>query len=191
MTTGYQAVAGRFYIGELTKGRQLSCMLAFNVLLIASSYIQFPLPFSPVPVTAQTMAVLACGLFLGPTLGVLTVMVYILEGLLGLPVFAGGAAGIARLFGPTGGYLLGFIGAAYLVGLLSAKTQSMGYGRLTSVLALGTVCIFIPGLAVLSTFVPGDMLLKMGLLPFLPGAVVKLAILSTALSAYKKIRRTI
>ncbi|MEZ5359052.1 MAG: biotin transporter BioY [Candidatus Zixiibacteriota bacterium] len=190
MSISQHVVASRFFIGEVTRTRQMVYMLAFNAMLVLSAYVQFPLPFSPVPVTAQTMAVLACGLFLGPTRGALTVIAYLIEGIMGLPVFAGGAAGMARLLGPTGGFLIGFVAAAYIVGLLSAKTQTMGYGKLTAVLSLGTAVIFIPGLAVLSLFAPQGSLLTMGLYPFLPGAAVKVVLMSTALSAYKRIRRT-
>lgn len=189
MTT-QQAVAGRFFIGEMAWSKQLTYMAAFNAILIASAYIQIPLPFSPVPVTAQTMAVLACGLFLGPVRGALTVFAYLAEGALGLPVFAGGAAGMARFFGPTGGYLIGFVGAAFIVGLLSEKTRAIGYGKLIGILSLGTICLFVPGLAVLSIYTPKESLLQLGLFPFLPGAVIKIIVLAAALSGYKKIRRT-
>ncbi len=79
------------------------------------------LPFSPVPITGQTMAVLLVGALLGSRRGALAVLAYIAEGLAGLPVFAGGAAGLARLFGPTGGYLVGFVAAAFLVGWLAER----------------------------------------------------------------------
>ena len=125
MPKSVEAVAKRFYLGEIATPKQITYLIAFNLLLIASAYIQIPLPFSPVPVTAQTMAVLACGLFLGPVWGALTVLAYIIEGSLGLPVFAGGTAGLAKLFGPTGGYIIGFVPAAFMVGLLSKKIKEM------------------------------------------------------------------
>ncbi|MEE9442964.1 MAG: biotin transporter BioY [candidate division Zixibacteria bacterium] len=187
----HDAVYHNYYVGELTLGRQVIYMLTFNVLLIASSYIQFPLPFSPVPVTAQTMAVLACGLFLGPLRGTFTVIVYLLEGSLGLPVFAGGSAGIAKLIGPTGGYLIGFAAAAFVVGLLSEKIQSMNYSKLLAVLTTGTVVIFIPGVSVVSLYAPEGQALVMGLYPFLPGAVAKIILTASSLAAYKKIRKSL
>jgi biotin transport system substrate-specific component len=123
MQQAITAATTRYFIGDMAIGKRLTYMLTFNLALIASAYIQFPLPFSPVPVTAQTMAVLACGLFLGPTAGALTVLAYLAEGAMGLPVFAGGTAGLARIFGPTGGYLAGFVLAAFAVGLLSEKVR--------------------------------------------------------------------
>ena len=190
MQQAVTAIATKYHLGELTVGKRLTFMLTFNLLLIASSYIQIPLPFSPVPITAQTMAVLACGLFLGPVAGALTVIAYIAEGALGLPVFAGGTAGLAKIFGPTGGYLAGFILAAFMVGFLSEKIKSMTYMKLVGVLTIGTVLIFIPGLIVVSLFVPQGQLLTMGLYPFLPGAVIKIVATASVFSAYKRIRRS-
>jgi len=185
------ATAVKYHVGEIALGRKLSYMLTFNLLLIASAYIQIPLPFSPVPITAQTMAVLACGLFLGPVTGALTVLAYILEGALGLPVFAGGSAGLAKILGPTGGYLAGFVVAAFVVGLLSQKVPSITYWKLAAILTMGTALIFIPGLIVVSLFAPDGQTLKMGLYPFLPGAAVKIVVAASALAAYKRIRRSI
>ncbi len=190
MQQAITAVVTRYHLGELAIGRRLTFMLTFNLLLIASSYIQIPLPFSPIPITAQTMAVLACGLFLGPTAGALTVMAYIAEGALGLPVFAGGTAGLAKVFGPTGGYLAGFVLAAFAVGFLSEKIKSMTYMKLAGVLTIGTALIFIPGLIVVSLFAPKGQILNMGLYPFLPGAMVKIVATASALSACKRVRRS-
>lgn len=186
-----EAVAGRFYLGELALGRQITYMLTFNVLLIVSAYIQFPLSFSPVPVTAQTTVVLACGLFLGPIRGPLTVLAYLVEGAFGLPVFAGGSAGLARLAGPTGGYLIGFVAAACVVGLFSEKIKSMNYGRLLLVLTGGAIVIYVCGLAVVSLYVPEGKAFELGLYPFLPGALVKIVAVASALTAYKRIRRSL
>jgi biotin transport system substrate-specific component len=191
MPQALTAVATRYHMGEMALGKRLTYMLTFNLLLIASSYIQIPLPFSPVPITAQTMAVLACGLFLGPISGALTVLAYILEGAMGLPVFAGGSAGLARVFGPTGGYLAGFVLGAFVVGYLSEKIASMTFWKLTLLLSVGTALIFIPGIVVVSVFAPEGQALTMGLYPFLPGAAAKIIVTASALSAYKRVSRSI
>lgn len=183
--------ATRYFVGEIALSRRLIYALGFNLLLIASAYIRIPLPFSPVPITGQTMAVLACGLFLGPVTGSLTVIAYLMEGALGLPVFAGGSAGLAHIAGPTGGYLLGFIPAAFVVGILSARVGSMTYLRLIGVLIMGVVIVYIPGLLVLTLFMPDNIVLHIGLYPFLPGAVIKVFFTASALSAYKRIRQSI
>ncbi|MFH1701433.1 MAG: biotin transporter BioY [Candidatus Zixiibacteriota bacterium] len=187
----HDAVYYNHYVGEMAFGRQLIYMLTFNVLLIASSYIQLPLPFSPVPVTAQTAAVLACGLFLGPLRGTFTVIAYLLEGSMGLPVYAGGSAGIAKLIGPTGGYLMGFAAASFAVGWMSERIQSISYYKLLAVLTIGTIVIFIPGVYIVSLYAPEGQALIMGLYPFIPGAIVKILLLASALAAYRRIRKSL
>ena len=91
----------------------------FSLVIALGAQIAIPLPFTPVPVTLQTLAVLLAGCTLGKGRGALAVIVYIVEGCAGLPVFSGGTGGIVHLLGPTGGYLVGFVAAAYLVGLLA------------------------------------------------------------------------
>ena len=77
-------------------------------IMAALSFIAVPLPISPVPITLQILGVMLAGLLLGPQLGTMAVCLYLIAGISGLPVFAGGAAGIGVLMGPSGGYLLGF-----------------------------------------------------------------------------------
>lgn len=189
MQRAKEAALTRYYIGESTWTRRLGLILAFNVLIVISSYLRIPLPFTLVPITGQTAAVLACGLFLGPTAGALTVMAYLSEGAMGLPVFAGGAAGMVTLMGPTGGYLIGFVVAAFMTGLMSERIKSMTYTRLLMVLTISTATIFACGLIQLSIFVPREQLLLMGLYPFLPGAVMKIIVVASGLSLYKRARR--
>jgi len=94
---------------------KLVLVLAGSALIALSAQVRFPLPFSPVPVTGQTFAVLLVAAALG-RLGLASVIAYLVEGAIGLPVFAGGAFGVATMVGPTGGYLIGFALAAALVG---------------------------------------------------------------------------
>ncbi|MBD3274482.1 MAG: biotin transporter BioY, partial [Candidatus Marinimicrobia bacterium] len=110
----------------------------------------------------------------------MTVLAYLTEGVSGLPVFAGATAGPAVLLGPTGGYLIGFIFAAYLTGYLAEKnwTEKVSTSLLT--MLAGTLTIFFFGLAWLSQLVPADMIFTMGFVPFVPGAIVKI-LLATAL----------
>jgi biotin transport system substrate-specific component len=92
-----------------------------SVFIALLAQVAIPLPFSPVPITGQTFAVLLVGVLLGSRRGGLGVLLYLLEGAAGLPFFAGGTAGLARLAGPTGGYLVGFVVAAIVVGLLAER----------------------------------------------------------------------
>jgi biotin transport system substrate-specific component len=91
-------------------------IIGATVFISLSAQIAFNVPFSPVPITGQTLAVILCGAFLGSKKGSLAILAYLLEGISGLPVFAQAQYGLSHLFGPTGGYLLGFIPAAYISG---------------------------------------------------------------------------
>ncbi len=160
-------------------------VLGGSALVALAAQVSVPLPFSPVPVTGQTFAVLLVGAALGARLGAYALLAYLGEGIIGLPVFApgGGLSGLARLVGPTGGYLVGFIVAAFVVGALAER----GWGRRlwTSVLAMlvGSVAIYVFGLAWLVKFVGPERVLVAGLFPFIPGDLVKLVLAALALPA--------
>jgi biotin transport system substrate-specific component len=155
---------------------ELPILVGFNLLLVACAYVSIPLGFSPVPITGQTFGVLLVAMALGRVRGTGVVLAYLAEGAAGLPVFAGGSAGIHVLFGPTGGYLFGFLAAAYAVSWLAEK----GWDRsiLTSVgaMAIGYAIIFACGLAMLSFYVPSTILVTTGLTPFIPGMILKIAL---------------
>jgi len=147
-------------------------------------------PMYPVPMTMQTFAVLVVGMAFGFRLGLATVLLYLGEGLVGLPVFAGAGAGPAYMAGPTGGYLAGFALAGALVGWLGDR----GWDRsvLLTVLAnvMGTACIFALGVAWLSTLIGFEKAVALGAAPFLIGAAAKIALAAAVLPlASKLIRR--
>jgi len=147
--------------------------LALVAAMCLGAYVCIPLPFTPVPVTLQTLFVLLGGIMLG-RLGGLSQVVYVVLGAAGLPVFAQGASGAARLFGPTGGYLIGFVGAALFVGLF----YSPKYVRGLAVLAGATLIIYIVGVFQLWLFLrlPLAQVVLLGVLPFLPGDILKLLV---------------
>lgn len=154
--------------------REIILTLLGSLVIVGMAQIAIPLPFTPVPITGQTFAVLLVGMALGPRLGAAAALAYLVEGAAGLPVFAGGSAGIAKFVGPTAGYLFAYPLAAALVGWLAER----GWDRkpLTTALGmfLGSLIILGLGTAVLSFFVGGLVpALAKGLLPFLPGDVVK------------------
>ena len=127
---------------------------------------------------------------LGRVRGTAVVLAYLAEGAAGLPVFAGGKAGMVALAGPTGGYLIGFLAAAFVVGYLADRGWDKGYGKSVLAMTLGTAVIFICGLTQLSLFVPVASLTAVGLYPFIPGALLKIAIAAIILpSVWKFIRR--
>jgi biotin transport system substrate-specific component len=151
-------------------------VLAGSALIALSAWIALPLPFSPVPVTAQTFAVLFVGSALGARRGAASALAYLAEGASGLPVFAGGSSGVHVLVGPTGGYLAGFVLGAWICGALAER----GYDRRPATtllsMALGNIAILVPGLLWLARFVGAPRVLAMGLFPFLPGDVLKIAL---------------
>jgi biotin transport system substrate-specific component len=162
---------------------EVALIASASLFIALGAQFRFYLPFSPVPVTAQTLAVLLTGALLGSRRGSAAVLLYLLEGLMGLPVFAGGQGGLASLIGPTGGYLLGFVAAAYVIGLLIERDWDRNWGTTFAALALGNAVIYAFGLSWLTIFVGGESVLALGLWPFVPGDLVKLACASLAFSA--------
>jgi biotin transport system substrate-specific component len=150
-------------------------LVVIGSLLLAAS-AQFKIPLYPVPVTGQTLVVLLIGMVYGPRLGGVTIAAYLLQGVIGLPVFAGGAFGIATLLGPTGGYLGGFLIAAIVMGVLAER--GMGRGIMSTIIAMmiGNVVIYVAGASWLASFVGVEKALAAGVLPFLYGDVLKLAV---------------
>jgi biotin transport system substrate-specific component len=156
------------------------------ILVVAGSLLiallaQIEIPLLPVPITGQTFGVLLIGALLGGRLGAVTVLTYLAWGAIGFPVFAGGTSGLSRLAGPTGGYLLGFILAAFLVGWLSERGWDRRALTTAAAMLLGTALIYLPGLLWLSGFVGWDRLLELGLTPFLVGDLLKVALAALAL----------
>lgn len=120
----------------------------FAALMGAFSYVSFPYPLSPAPVTLQVLGVFLAGLFLGPLWGGAAMVLYLLAGALGAPVFAGGGAGIGVLLGPTGGYLLSYAVAAVVVGVLAhgglrlRSLAAVSVARMIAAMAVATVVIY-------------------------------------------------
>jgi len=146
-----------------------------SLIVALAAQVALRLPFSPVPVTGQTLAVLLVGAALGSKRGALSLMAYLFEGMIGLPVFAAGASGPAYLLGPTGGYLVGFVAAAFVTGWLVERGWGRHAGRAVLAMLAGNAAIYLGGLSWLSLFA-GRQALALGLLPFLAGDVAKIAL---------------
>lgn len=146
----------------------------FGALTALGAYIIIPLP--PVPITLQTLFMGLAGALLGGRLAALSQTVYILLGIIGLPVFAGGKAGFGVLFGPTGGYLIGFVAAAFVIGKLAALKERPGFAWLCFSLIAGTAVLYTLGVLQLSLVARLTPLkaLAVGVLPFLPGDALKI-----------------
>jgi len=124
----------------------LALIIGGSLLIGLSAQLAVRLPFSPVPVTAQTFAVLMIGALFGSRRGGLSVLLYVIEGTAGLPIFAMGQGGAAVLLGPRGGYLVGFIAAAYIVGLLAERGWDRRIGTTILAMLFGNALIYAFGL---------------------------------------------
>ncbi len=157
---------------------------AYDVLLIAGfslvialcAQVAIPLPFTPVPVTLQTFAVLVAAGLLGSARGTAAVLAYIGEGFAGLPVFSGGRAGVAHLLGPTGGYLVGFVIAAFVVGFLLEHGAARSWRATFAALVAGTVLVYVPGALWLGAFAGMGKAVALGVAPFLIGDALKIIV---------------
>lgn len=163
--------------------RDIVLILGTSILLALSAQVAVPLPFSPVPVTTQTLVVVLAGAILGSRLGALSVLVYLAEGMVGLPFFAKGGAGLAYLRGTTGGYLVGFVLAAVLVGLLVER--GFGQNVRTTVLAmlLGNLALYSTGILWLQAVlqISFNKACMLGVVPFIMGDLYKLGVASVLL----------
>jgi biotin transport system substrate-specific component len=164
----------------------VTLIIGGSLLIGLCAHVKVLLPFSPVPVTGQTFAVLMIGALLGARRGCLAVLAYIVEGVAGLPVFAVGA-GPAVLLGPTGGYLFGFIPAVYITGRLAEMGWDRRIGTTVLAMVFGNLAIYTFGLFWLC-FLTGfnTTVLTLGLYPFIVGDLVKIILAAILLpSAWK------
>ncbi len=162
--------------------RDAGLVLAGTALLVLSSRIAIPLPGNPVPITLQTLAVLLVGGSLGLRRGAMSAGLFVVLGLVGLPVFAESRSGLAVILGTSGGYLVGFIAAAALVGRLAELGWDRHIGGSVGMNLLGTVLVYIVGVPWLAVAagVPLDRSVSLGLVPFLAGDVLKLLVAAGA-----------
>lgn len=156
----------------LRAARAVLLALVGSLLIAVCAHIKVPMV--PVPMTMQTFAVLLVGMAFGFRLGLATVLLYLAEGLAGLPVFTNPGAGPAYLLGPTGGYLIGFAVAAALVGWLGGRGWDRSVWTATVAMTLGTACIFVLGVGWLATLIGVDQAIAAGLTPFVYGAAAKI-----------------
>ena len=145
-----------------------------SLLLIASAKVQ--VPFWPVPMTMQSMAVLVLGLAYGSRLGAAAVLLYLTEGLAGLPVFAGTGAGPAYMAGPTAGYLAGFVAAAFVTGWLAERGWDRSAVKALAAMFVGHAVILGAGVGWLATLFGAEKAVAVGLVPFLAATVLKTAL---------------
>ncbi|HWK12441.1 MAG TPA: biotin transporter BioY [Vicinamibacterales bacterium] len=174
---------------DMSSAIRACAVLFVSVLTIVAAQISIPLPFTPVPFTLQPMVVLLGGAALGARLGASAQILYLAAGIAGLPVFAASPVlpqGVARLLGPTGGYLMSYPIAAFVAGYLAERRFDRRY--LTSVVAMGCglAIVFACGVAWIAWGIPSAGLsfaMASGLYPFLPADVLKVFLAATVLPA--------
>lgn len=176
-------VLADFVPGARTRDVTLIAGAALLTALLAQ--VAVPVPGSPVPITGQTLAVVLTAAALGPARGVLGQALYLMLGAVGLPFYSEAAGGIEVLAGATGGYLVGFLPAAYLIGLAAQHRQDRKVWRALPLFLAGQAVVFaigVPWLAVVADLTPAQAL-EAGLYPFIVGGFVKAAIAGVLLPA--------
>jgi biotin transport system substrate-specific component len=169
------------------KIRDLLLVAAGALLVALLAQVRIPLPFTPIPLTGQTFAVLLVGAALGSRRGAISLGLYTGFGLVGLPVFARGASGMTCAFGPTGVYLLGFIVAAWVIGLLAERGLERSLRTSLLPFLAGTLIIYALGATWLAFYVgPADAIAK-GILSFLIGDAIRLVLAALTLPAAWKL----
>jgi len=154
--------------------RAILLVLLGTALLTLSAKVQ--VPFIPVPMTLQTLVVLVIGATYGLRLGGAAVALYIAQGAMGMPVFAGPVAGAAYLAGPTGGFIFGFLAAALVMGFMAERGWDRSLARVTVMMVIGHAVIFAFGLSWLSALMPLGKAWAVGAAPFLAATILKTAL---------------
>jgi biotin transport system substrate-specific component len=162
----------------------------FGALTATGAFIVIPVP--PVPITAQTFFLNTAAVLLGGSLGALSQFIYVMLGVVGIPVFSGGKAGIGVIFGPTGGYLLGFIIAAFIIGKIVEARRGAGIFWHIFAMLVGMAIIYSLGITQLALVakISFKKALAIGMLPFIPGDIIKIllaAIISSRLKGRIKV----
>jgi biotin transport system substrate-specific component len=193
VTATYPTLIGTLWPGETAKPLRLVALAIIGTALLTLT-AKINIPFFPVPLTMTTFAVLVIGMAYGLRLGTATLLLYLAEGAVGLPVFAGTpekGIGLAYMMGTTGGYLLGFVLAAALCGWLAERGWDRRVGTTALAMLLGNIVIYVPGLLWLGSLLGWDKpILEWGLTPFLLGDLFKLALAAAVLPfAWRLVKR--
>jgi len=190
MTTLAPTLSTRYFPDASTRVRDVLLVITGSLLVAALAQIEILLPFTPVPITGQTFGVLIIGAALGSKRGAASLILYLVEGAIGLPFFAGGASGLNVLTGATAGYLVGFVVAAYVIGLLAERGLERQVRTSIIPFIVGTFIIYLFGVAWLGFALKSfSEAIALGLIPFLIGDTIKLILAALALPAAWKFAR--
>ena len=170
---------------------RLTLTALFASLIAGGTFVAIPLPFSPVPIVLQNLFIVLSGLALGPVSGTAAVVLFLIAGSLGLPVFAGASGGIAHFAGPTGGFLAGYIPAAFTSGIIAGRPRAgtkTPLLRIVLAAALGFLVVYIPGVTWLERFVGSfPKAFAAGFFPFLIGDAIKTIIIAALTGRLRRI----
>jgi biotin transport system substrate-specific component len=196
-----KVLADQLYSGEGVAADVVR-IAAANILLALCAHIVIPLPFTPVPITGQTFGVLLVAVLLGARRSGIALILYLLEGLAGLPVFQPlGLPGPARFIGPTAGYLIAYPFAAFVTGWLVERTTNVTLPRairwqpagapLAAALLCGEAIIFLGGCSwlALGMHLGWPLAMQHGVLPFVPGEIIKMALIVSLVGGFALFRR--
>jgi biotin transporter BioY len=161
--------------------RSVSLVVAFSLLTALAA--QIVIPIGPIPITAQTFAVLLTGALLGSRLGAMAMIVYLIEGASGLPFFYGGHGGFAHLLGPTGGYLVAFPAGAYITGAFAENGWDKRFLTAIIAMAVGSLVILLAGWAwfMVLTHTPPLAAFKVSVAPHIAGDIIKILLAAAVL----------
>ncbi len=188
MTTLAPTISSRYFPHTTGWLRDLFLVVGGTLFVAALAQIRILLPFTPVPITGQTLGVLLVGAALGSKRGASALSLYLVAGAIGLPFFQGGTNGIGIVFGATGGYLIGFIAAAFIIGFLAE--HGMDRSIRTSILPflVGTAVIYLCGAGWLTIlFLDFQKAIFLGVFPFLIGDAIKITLAGLILPAAWKL----
>ncbi len=168
-------------LAPLDRTRSVSLVFAFSLLVALSA--QIVIPIGPVPITAQTFAVLLTGALLGSRLGAAAIIVYLAEGAIGLPFFYGGHGGLGHILGPTGGYLVAFPAAAFITGAFAENGWDKRFISAVAAMAVGSIVILLAGWVWFSVLMHTPLLaaFKVSVAPHIAGDVIKILLAAAVL----------
>ena len=160
------------------KLRMTAYSALFTALIIIGGYISIPIPISPIPIVLADFFVMMAGLFMGYKWGAGSVMLYVFLGFVGLPIFAGGKAGLSVIVGPTGGFVFGYLLMAFLIGFISTRGKGSFIKNLAA-LIVGNISLYTVGILGLKISMDLSIgkAIAVGLFPFIIGIVIKVAAL--------------
>ena len=186
MSAHHQPLAMSFMKSRAGAGQSALLVVVGTALLALSAKVNVPLPY--VPMTMQTLVVLMIGVAYGWRLGTATILIYLAEGALGLPVFAGPIGGLAPMIGPTAGYLAGFVAAAFIAGWLAKRGWDRSVPALFAAMMIGHAIILAMGFGWLMYGINlgADKAWWIGVVPFLAGSLVKSALGAALLPAMRR-----